>query len=161
MPGHWRVCLCLSALWWSTWLQGPLWWDQLWYEISTFGLSIFSFLMCHATSLIFLLEWLSLIKWFTCPSFCFLYLFLSLLISFSSHSYTQAQLQLGAFQGYRTRPASQGAQVSTVTLQLVFQVSIPLDPRVACLVWLAQKSQENLNFIRLHPQVQVYQVFIR
>lgn len=34
MPAQWRVCLCLCALWWSTGLQGPLWWDQLWWELS-------------------------------------------------------------------------------------------------------------------------------
>lgn len=69
--------------------------------------------------------------------------------------FPQVRLQPEALLGCRTRPAPLGDQVFMVTVQQVPQASVPPGPEVAFLVWLAQGSQVNPDFIRLHPQVQL------
>lgn len=67
----------------------------------------------------------------------------------------QVRLQQEAPQGFRTRPAPQGDQVSVETVQLVSQDCTPLGPKVAFLVWRAQGSQVSLDFRRPQPQVRI------
>lgn len=65
----------------------------------------------------------------------------------------QVQLQREAPQGFRTRPAPQGDQVSMETEQQVSQDCTPQGPKVAFLVWRARASQVSLDFRRRQPQV--------
>ncbi|KAA8580475.1 hypothetical protein FQN60_013433 [Etheostoma spectabile] len=67
------------------------------------------------------------------------------------------RLQPKALQGCRTRLAPQGDQVSMVTVQQVPQASIPPDPKVVYLVWLAQGSQESpqVNLDCIPPQLPI------
>lgn len=141
--------LCLCALWWSTGLHRPLWWDQLWWELSDIRSNIF-FIFYQATTQIF-----SLLMWLSENKNIFLYPHLSLSLSLSPHTVLQVRLQLEAFRGCTTRQAQQGDQVSVATVQQVPLASISPVPTVAFLVYLAQGSQVNLDFRRLQAQVKV------
>lgn len=67
--------------------------------------------------------------------------FTAVIDAFSLTFSLQARLLQGVFQGFRTRPAPLGDQVSTETEQLVSLDYSPPGLRVGFRAWLAQGSQ--------------------